>query len=105
MQKSDAARLKMETEVMKHHERTRELELQNSETEMKLKEEQDKVKKLRLEYDRLQQNNIQQREPAQEDYTAAQRRFDDLRCHRDDDMHGTIRTITDIERACAHLKR
>jgi hypothetical protein len=78
--------------------------LQNSEMEVKFKEEQDKVKQLRLEYDRLQQDNIQQRELAQEDYAAAQRRFDDLRCHRDDYMHGTIRAITDIERACAHLR-
>jgi hypothetical protein len=94
----------MEMEVMRHHERKRELELQNSKMEVKLKEEQDKVKQLRLEYDRLQQDDIQQRELAQEDYAAAQRRFDDLRAHRDDYMHGTIRAITDIERACAHLR-
>ena len=94
-------------EVAEQKQRTRELELQNTlqanakaEAESMLRQEQEKVHALRLEYDRLQQDLSQQRALADEDDQIAQGTRDNLHGLAESFVTNIIRDFSaDLDRA------
>jgi hypothetical protein len=94
-------------EVAEQKQRTRELELQNTlqanakiEAESMLRQEQEKVHTLRLEYDCLQQDLCQQRALADEDDQIAQRTRDSLHGLTEGFVANVIRDFSDdLDRA------